>query len=226
MQNSINYKSKDIFVSLLIFVVLILFSILPFEKMLNLTISFETLFIISRFKIWLGLLLLYLYVSKVQKQSFLLWSEIKYSLVQILKSVFLTLLSIVAVMFIFGIIMRLSEADMNSEKLKKIIDILKNNFALLFFVCLTAGITEEFLFRGFLLPRLELVFKNYKYAIVASSIIFGLMHFSYETFAQVIGPILIGTIFAFHYYKYRSIKIVIICHFMWDFIALLIKTKN
>jgi membrane protease YdiL (CAAX protease family) len=44
---------------------------------------------------------------------------------------------------------------------------------------LTAGFTEEFFFRGFLLTRLELIFGSRWLALVASSLCFGLYHLPY-----------------------------------------------
>lgn len=198
---------------------------LPLEKIICPSISFQTLFISSRFKFWFALLFLYLFVHKLQKQSFLLWAEVKYSPYKTLKSVVLTLLVFLGALIVVGLIISPFNTNITSGKLNTIIHLLKSNFSLLLFTCLTAGITEELLFRGFLLTRLELVFKNYKYAIVLSSVLFGLLHISYGTIVQVLGPIVLGLVLAIHYYKYRNIKILITCHFLWDFISLLIKTK-
>ncbi|MGK4568498.1 CPBP family glutamic-type intramembrane protease [Flavobacterium sp. 3HN19-14] len=33
-------------------------------------------------------------------------------------------------------------------------------------------------------------------------------------------PFIIGTVFAVYYWKFRNIKILMICHFLWDFILL------
>jgi membrane protease YdiL (CAAX protease family) len=42
--------------------------------------------------------------------------------------------------------------------MKVLVQVLKNRL-LLVFTCLTAGITEEIIFRGYLLPRLEILLK-------------------------------------------------------------------
>jgi membrane protease YdiL (CAAX protease family) len=43
--------------------------------------------------------------------------------------------------------------------MKVLVQVLKKNRLLLVFTCLTAGITEEIIFRGYLLPRLEILLK-------------------------------------------------------------------
>ncbi|MGH2565030.1 MAG: CPBP family glutamic-type intramembrane protease [Ginsengibacter sp.] len=39
---------------------------------------------------------------------------------------------------------------------------------------------------------------------------------------NVVGPVFIGIVFAFYYWKWRNIKVVILCHFLWDFISLML----
>jgi membrane protease YdiL (CAAX protease family) len=122
--------------------------------------------------------------------------------------------------------MKLTGTFVESEKIKELTIIFKSNSWLLLFTCLTAGITEELIFRGFLMPRLELLLKNRNLAIALSSILFGALHFGYGTLLQVIGPTCIGFAFAIHYYKYRNVKIVIICHFVWDLLVILSKISH
>jgi membrane protease YdiL (CAAX protease family) len=82
--------------------------------------------------------------------------------------------------------------------------------------------TEEIIFRGYLLPRLEILLKNKNLSVIISSLFFGLIHYGYGTSIQIIGPHS-NRAFGVHYQKYRNIKILIICHFLWDLIALLVK---
>ena len=62
---------------------------------------------------------------------------------------------------------------------------------------LITGFTEELAIRGYLLPRLELIFNNSWTAILISSVLFGLLHFGYGTIINVIGPFFIGLVFAY-----------------------------
>ena len=89
-----------------------------------------------------------------------------------------------------------------------------------FFIAFTAGVVEEFIFRGYLLPRLQLFFSSKHWPIVIGAILFGLAHFRYGTIMNVAGPIILGLIVGYHYQKYRNIKVLIITHFLYDFVVL------
>jgi uncharacterized protein len=195
----------------------LLFKYLGFSK--------ETQFYISRFAIWFSLLLLFLYSFKIEKQPFLLWKETEYPFSFFTTAIFKTFLKLFLVVFLTGLLFMLLKMTSQSTVLNKALVLFKKSYLLLFFTCITAGITEELIFRGYLFPRLELLLKNQKLAILLSSLFFGLMHYGYCTLLNVIGPIVIGFVFALQYEKYRNIKIVIICHFLWDFILLIAKTQ-
>lgn len=190
----------------------------------NTPLSKETLFLISRALIWVCVLLLYIYARQFEKQKFLLWEEREYDLLFYIKSYLGITLSIIGGLLIIGMLIALSGSNVESKRLLEIVQLLKHNTFLLVFTCFTAGVTEELIFRGYLLPRLALFFKKSYVTIGISSVLFGLLHFSYGTIIQIIAPIFIGAVFAVHYYKYRNIKIIILCHFLWDLIQLLIKT--
>lgn len=185
----------------------------------------EIQFYISRFAIWISLLLLYLFALKIEKQPFLLWGETEYSIMSFAKAVFITFLKLFIAVFLTGLIIMLFKITEESTVLNKAMALFKKSYLLLFFTCVTAGITEELIFRGYLLPRLELALKNKKMAIVISSVLFGFLHFGYGTLLNVIGPIVIGLVFAIQYDQYRNIKILILCHFLWDLLLLMAKTR-
>ncbi|MWB96431.1 CPBP family intramembrane metalloprotease [Flavobacterium sp. GA093] len=187
--------------------------------------SFETQFYISRFTIWFSLLLLLLYSLKIEKQPLLIWKETEYPFSFFTIALFKTFLKLFLAVLATGLLMLLFKNPAESAILKKTLALFKSNFLLLFFTCVTAGITEELIFRGYLLPRLELLFKNRTLAIILSSILFGLLHFGYGTLFNIVGPIVIGLVFALQYEKYRNIKIVILCHFLWDLFLLLAKAR-
>lgn len=181
---------------------------------------------ISRLNIWLALFFLFLFTIKIEKNPFLIWKETEYPISFILKSILKTLLKLFLIVYLIGILTLIFKLKTESVVLNKTLAIFNNNFFLLFLTCITAGITEELIFRGYLLPRLEVLFNNTKLAVILSSICFGFMHYSYGTIIHVLGPIAFGIVFALHYKKHRNIKIIITCHFIWDFIVLLIKYKQ
>ncbi|MFT5254514.1 MAG: membrane protease YdiL (CAAX protease family) [Flavobacteriales bacterium] len=197
---------------------------LPLLKQLNL--KYETIFYISRLAIWFCLFLIYMYSIHIEKQNFLLWKEKKYSLLFYVKSVAATMGTLVLIMLVVSIIFRLTGSDIESEKMDEILIFFKNNLPLILFTSITAGVTEELFFRGYLIPRLEILFKNTYLAILISSILFGLIHYSYGTLIQIIAPFFIGIILALHYQKHRNITIIIICHFLWNLLVLLNKTSQ
>ncbi|GGF12930.1 CPBP family intramembrane glutamic endopeptidase [Flavobacterium limi] len=222
---NITYSKKTVLICGIILSTLLpilaIYSSLLFK---DLGFSKETQFYISRFTIWISLLLLFLYSFKIEKQPFLLWKETEYPFSSFVKILFITFLKLFVAVYIVGLLIILFKITGESAALNKILTLFKKNYVLLFFTCLTAGITEELIFRGYLLPRLEAILKNKNLAIILSSIVFGFLHIGYGTLLNVIGPIVIGFVFAIQYEKYRNIKILIICHFLWDLFLLIAKT--
>jgi uncharacterized protein len=184
-----------------------------------------TVFFISRLLYWTCLLLLFLYSIKIEKQHLLIWEERKYKLLRYV----ISMLAIFAVLLLGGIVIHIllffAGLNQKSEKLLELVTLLKNNRLLLVFTALTAGIVEELIFRGYMLPRMVLLFKIPASAIAVSSLLFGLMHYRYGTVFNVVGPVFIGTVFAFYYWKFRNIKLLIACHFLWDLVSLLLLLK-
>ncbi|MTH18124.1 type II CAAX endopeptidase family protein [Flavobacterium sp. LC2016-01] len=225
MLNISNSAKKPLLISSIIISVLLpvlaLYSPLLFK---GLGISKEILFYISRFAIWISLLLLFLYSLKIEKQPFLLWKETNYPFPSFAKALVITFIKLFVAVYITGLLIMLFNITAESAVLQKALALFKKSYFLLFFTCVTAGITEELIFRGYLLPRLELLFKNKIPAIIISSVLFGLLHIGYGTLLNVIGPIVIGLVFAIQYEKYRNIKILIVCHFLWDLLLLTAKT--
>jgi membrane protease YdiL (CAAX protease family) len=126
---------------------------------------------------------------------------------------------------IIGLSAKLIGFNNKSDVTNRLIHILQKDKLLVVFVPLTAGITEELICRGYLLTRLEMLFNKPAVSIAVSAIIFGLLHISYGTIVQILLPLCLGLIYATHYYKYRNIKVIIVCHFLWDFIGLYIGAR-
>ncbi|WPO79133.1 type II CAAX endopeptidase family protein [Flavobacterium sp. KACC 22761] len=216
-------KKPVLIISIILSVLLPVLAIYSSLLFKDLGISKEIQFYISRFAIWISLLLLFLYSEKIEKQPFLLWPETEYSIVAFAKAIFITFVKLFIAVYITSVLIMLFKITGESAVLQKALALFKKNYFLLFFTCVTAGITEELIFRGYLLPRLELLFKNKILAIVVSSILFGFLHIGYGTLLNVIGPTVIGLVFAIQYEKYRNIKILIFCHFLWDLLLLIAK---
>ena len=67
-------------------------------------------------------------------------------------------------------------------------------FNFVYFI-VAVGAVEEFIFRGFLYRRLQLLFNSEAVAIVGSSILFGTFHLFHGNVAQLIMTTLIGILF-------------------------------
>ncbi|WP_164463871.1 CPBP family intramembrane glutamic endopeptidase [Chryseobacterium sp. G0186] len=152
----------------------------------------------------------------------MLKSEKKYSIAFYIKAVIcLYLVCAIGGAFINVLIQFLLQEKF-SNKLLQLTSIFKNNYFLIIFTCLTAGIVEEFLMRGYLQPRIEKIYKSSLLGVIISALLFGILHSTYGTIGQVVVPFFIGAIFALFYKQYSNIKILIICHFMFDMVSLMI----
>lgn len=222
---TINISNKKTITVGIIIAIVLFFASLVISKVFKevLSLSDESSLFISRLAIWLAFAVLFVYVRQIEKQPLLLWQEKKYSFGYYILSVITTILVVVAVLIVFSIIWTLLGLKKDSDSLKKILEVFRHNHFLILLTCLTAGITEELVFRGYIMPRLQLLFNKTYLSVIISSLIFGLIHFGYGTALNVIGPFIIGLVFAIHYYKYRNIKILIICHFLWDYMVILLK---
>lgn len=227
MTDYLKTTKKSVLIGGILFLLLILFTVAAsFQLLEHTNFSKQLTFSISRLAIWVCLLLLYMYSIKIERQPFLLWPEEKYSLKFFIKSVVKLMFSLFLTMLVVYFIFKIADSNIDSKKINEIMILFKNNIFLILFTSITAGVTEELIFRGYLIPRLEILLKNTPAAILLSSILFGLIHYSYGTLIQIIGPVFIGIIFALHYQKYKNIKILIMCHFLWDLLGLLIKTSQ
>jgi uncharacterized protein len=89
------------------------------------------------------------------------------------------------------------------------------------YVALTAGVTEEIIYRGFLIFALAYLFPNFSiWLIIAlSSLLFGLAH-TYQGFTLgVIRTTIFGLLFSILYIGLGSILPLIILHFLIDYLA-------
>jgi membrane protease YdiL (CAAX protease family) len=180
-----------------------------------------TIYFLSRIAIWLALFLVILYARFIEKQDFMLWKDTKFTSTEYISAFLKIFGSLFLVLFVFGIIFQLLHLKPNYNELQKLMNVFQNNILLAVFFCVTAGFTEELIFRSYLIPRLKEVFNNTTLAIIISSFLFGILHFGFGSWLQIVGPMLIGTVFAIHYCLYKNIKILIFCHIVWDLLILM-----
>jgi len=179
-------------------------------------------FYISRMVLWMILLIIFIYNFVVEKGPFLLKEEKKYNALFYAKAVIsLYLICILGNAFL-NLLIHLTTLESTSDKLLQFSILFKNDYFLIIFTCFTAGVMEELLMRGYIQPRIEKIYNSPMAGVIVSSLLFGILHSTYGTIGQVVATSFIGFIFALFYKKYSNIKILIICHFMIDFISLMI----
>jgi membrane protease YdiL (CAAX protease family) len=182
---------------------------------------------VTRLVIWLLLLAVWQYSVRVERQPLLIWPEKKYSfwgyllsLVAITTAVWVGL--IVVGMVILVVFHRAESSQLFTDTVR----VFKTSPLLAIFTALTAGVTEELICRGYLLPRLNILLKSPLWAIVVSTLIFSLAHLGYGTIINVAVPVIIGLALAFYYWQYRNIKVVIIFHVCWDLMVIYLATRR
>lgn len=170
----------------------------------------------SKVEFWITILLLYIYASKIEKSNFLLWEEQKKKLLFYSISVAALLLIIAVLLTSISVIKNFAGVTQNDEILNRVNDTWSQSWSLFIFSAITAAVTEELIFRGYLLPRIKLLTGNAWLSILISSAIFGLAHYTYEDFTRMLFPFIIGLVFSVFYYRYRSLITLIICHLIID----------
>ncbi|WP_179415353.1 CPBP family intramembrane glutamic endopeptidase [Mucilaginibacter sp. E4BP6] len=174
---------------------------------------------LSRIIIWAVLGGMFLFARKGEMQNLLLWPEEHYKLSFYLKWIFFLYMLVLVVGAIARIPFWLGFHE-NNAMVIKIVQVTRKNPVLLVFIATTAGITEEFLFRGYTMSRLALLIKNKHAVVITSALLFALVHLGYKTYTELIFAFGIGIVLGYHYQKYRSLTTVIIVHFLIDVIAL------
>ncbi|WP_415327570.1 lysostaphin resistance A-like protein [Chryseobacterium sp. MMS23-Vi53] len=179
-------------------------------------------FFYTRIVFWFVLIITFLYSLFIEKNSLLLWKDKKYSF-----GFYIVAISALYFICSFGgaflnVLIKILTQEKFSEKLVQLSSIFKNNYLLIIFTCLTAGVVEELLMRGYMQPRIEKIYNNQYFGIIISAILFGILHSTYGTIGQVVVPFFIGVVFAVFYKIYSNIKILILCHFIYDFVSLMV----
>lgn len=201
-----------------IILVLLIVAVSPLiTKIFEKQLSFTQVLILSRLWQWTGLLLLFFYCRKILKEKIIIWKSEKKGI----KFYVISVIGILATLFGMMVLIHLLHLPKeNSPKLLQMLNAVKNNIPLIFLITLTAGVVEELFFRAFLQTRIAALTKSKLLGIFISTLIFALAHYAYGTWINMIGPFVIGLVFAVYYSKYRNIGVLIFIHFIWDFYAL------
>ena len=172
---------------------------------------------INEINFWIFLGLMFLVALKIEKTDFLLWEESNKKWYFYVISVISIFAGAVIVGILVPIIFKALQIPITQNVLESTTNYYCENKFLLLFGCLTAGVVEEFIYRGYLMPRIEVFLKQKWVVIVLSAIIFGAAHISNLSIIGVVVPTFIGLIFSYHYYRFRNITSLVIAHFLIDF---------
>lgn len=173
---------------------------------------------VSRLVTWADIVLLYFYSKKVERQQFMLWTEIRYNVPFYIKWLFLLFLLIICCGIIAHIPSRFGFHD-NEIFTQKMMALVKSNTFGFAFTLITAGVTEELIFRAYILPRLALVIKNRYLPLIITSLLFSALHFGYHNIGELIFTFCFAIVVGAHYQKYKSISVLIVFHFLVDLVA-------
>jgi membrane protease YdiL (CAAX protease family) len=215
--DTINSKQNNTLLIGGIFIAFLFYPVLGHQIFLGFKIT-ETTFLYSRLFFWLWVFILYFYAHKVEHSDFLLWKDKPYKFSYYVASVIILYLLCIAC-GIVSVIPKVLGWHEHNELIIAIKSLLSKNMPLLIFSAITAGITEELIFRGYLVPRLELLFKNKFMPVIISAFMFAVMHYKYRSMSELIFTFAFGILFATHYQKYRNIKILMITHAAVDLIS-------
>ena len=178
----------------------------------------------SRFLFWGMAIFLFLYAHFAEKQNLLLKQPATHGIGFYILSIVGILIAIIFINFLVMYALKSLGYATNQQgaTLKNMVSILKAHPLLLLFTCITAGVTEEIIFRGYIQTRIELIFKSPVLGIILSAVFFSLAHSFYGTIQEIVVPLVIGLIFAIYYSKYKNIYVLIVFHFLFDYTQILL----
>jgi uncharacterized protein len=183
--------------------------------------SFAYRLLISRFIIWAVLGLIFLYARQAEVQPFFIWPEEKYNF----SFYFFSVITLYLLAFAGGILANIPNwlgLHEKNEMLHKVTKVMGQYPVVLVFTVITAGITEELIFRAYIITRLSLLINNKVLPVLISAVLFSAIHLGYKSASELIFSLCFGLVFGYHYQKYRNIKILIFVHALWDLMATLI----
>ena len=112
------------------------------------------------------------------------------------------------------------ESQLNTVSFSDIIPVTSKEKHLWNYVSSTAGVTEEIIYRGFLMFAFSYIFPDLSIwlVLIFSSLLFGLAH-TYQGFSGVIRTTAVGMLFTGLYIVLGSILPLIVLHFLIDYVA-------
>jgi len=175
----------------------------------------------SRCFFWLDIVILVCYVKWAEKGPFFLWAPQRQKF-WFYPASFGALYLLAIAAGVVSNIPKLFGIPDNREVMEQMVHVLNKSMPLMIFGAVTAGVTEELIFRAYMVPRLELLFKNKYMPVIVSALLFSALHYRYLSVHELLFTFLFGIVCAIHYQWYRNISILIITHAVIDFVSFLL----
>jgi membrane protease YdiL (CAAX protease family) len=218
---SLNLNNQDNSKSIILITGILLSVLLPLGIAIGaryLNIGYIDKLVCSEFGKWATVIFLFFYAYRIERQPLLLWegndSGAGFTLLSIL--VLYVVYIFIAVVSAIPSWLGYRETD---QLMHIIMQLLKGHPLLIFFISITAGVTEELIFRAYILTRLSSFFKKPYMPVILSSAVFSALHYRYHSLGEFIFTFLFGGICSVYYIKYRNIHALILTHFFIDFIV-------
>lgn len=214
-----NYRNLLAIIGVFVPIVLYIITILYGKKLIVENFHLESLMakvIISKILIWCIFFLTILYSLGIEKRKFTEWKDVPYRWPFYIKIIIFTFLAFAVIGI--GTSNLLHYLGFSSKTKEDLSGFVKQYPVFIYVASITAGIVEEYIFRGYMMTRIYSVSGSKFWAIIISSIIFSAAHYSYGTAFMLVQPFLFGLVFAVLYFKYRNLKVLIVFHILWDII--------
>ncbi|OIJ16522.1 CAAX protease [Anaerobacillus alkalidiazotrophicus] len=118
-------------------------------------------------------------------------------------------------------LLQVKEKELGKAEFSEILPTTKKEKKLWNYVSITAGVTEEIIYRGFLIFALAFLFPNFSIwlIILLASLLFGLAHTYQGLITGILRTTVLGIIFSILYIGLGSILPLIVFHFLIDYFA-------
>lgn len=172
------------------------------------------------------LLIVFAFAFYIKANPIEVFSLRKPKILAVIRSLILYILGFMVVIFITNLILKLLPENMKVvEALNDALYIKDNILLNIIIIAGTPAICEELLFRGFIYSSLKNIQTNNKnskkpvvFAILVSSLLFGIMHMN---FIRIIPTTILGLIFSYSLYKSGSIFVPMLLHFINNTISVI-----
>jgi uncharacterized protein len=167
---------------------------------------------VSRGLLWFWLLLIWLYIHYIERKPFFLLKEEKHPAWFYFSAVTVLMVTFFAVNYIPALFSRMQMSLADTHVQAEMMAYQHERPFLLLITAVTAGIVEESIFRGYMLPRLHSLLNKQWAAVLIGAVLYAALHYTYGSWLNMLIPFLIGIVFGFFYLKYRSLTILVIAH--------------